>query len=71
MYAYTRRRDTDLDVFECFVGKASGVAGSNDSSEIFLMEGGPNCKRGLRVEEFGMRLTKQSELLGNCCTFSA
>ncbi len=56
LYAYTRRRDLG-EAFECFVGKAGG----SGNDEIFLMEGGAQCRRGLRVEEFGMRLTKQSE----------
>ncbi len=64
LYAYTRRRDLGDDVddlsFECFVGKANGGDDSRGNEEIFLMEGGADCRRGLRVEEYGMRLTKQS-----------
>ncbi len=73
LFAYTRRRDLISSVsgaFECFVGRAgnnynnnSSSSSDDDGSEIFLMEGGANCRRGLRVEEFGMRLTRQSKWL--------
>ena len=38
-------------------GSSSGGSGGS----IYLIEGGSNCRRGLRVREFGMRLEKKSE----------
>ena len=55
LYTYTRRRD--LPALECFVGSADPEKG------LFLMEGGPNCRRGLAVDQFGMQLTKLSKKL--------
>jgi hypothetical protein len=53
LYTYTRRRD--LPAVECFVG------GADPDKGLFLMEGGPNCRRGLAVDQFGMQLTKLSK----------
>ena len=53
LYAYTRRRD--VEGFECFVGEAY----PSDGGGIFLIEGGKDCKRGLRVQDYGMSLSKR------------
>ena len=52
LYTYTQRRE--VPGYECFVGKMDGRGG------VKLAEGGNNCKRGLRVDMFGMTLTKKS-----------
>ncbi|RXG50999.1 hypothetical protein Avbf_14837, partial [Armadillidium vulgare] len=51
-YTYTERRD--VDGHECF----AGVVRTTD--EIFIMEAGPNCQRGLRPLTEGMKLLKQA-----------
>ena len=53
LYTYTRRRD--IPGYECFVGHVG------EDGQVSLAEGGTNCKRGLRVHLFGMKLTKRSE----------
>ena len=53
LYTYAKRRD--IPGYECFVGQV------DSNGTIFLMEGGIDCKRGLRVSEYGMKLKKQSK----------
>ncbi len=55
LYAYVRRRD--IEGYECFVGEATKPGGEG----VSLIEGGRNCKRGLRVSDYGMRLSKRSK----------
>jgi len=54
LYTYTRR--THNPRHECFVGQVE------NGGRILLAEGGPNCRRGLRVDMFGMELSKR----GSC-----
>ena len=51
LYTYTRRKD--VMGFECFIGTY------NEKGKLFLMEGGSDCKRGLRVTKYGMELEKR------------
>ena len=53
-YTYTHRRD--VDTYECF----GGVVVNNQ--EIFIIEAGINCQRGLKPLTYGMKLTKQGKL---------
>ncbi|XP_068249139.1 uncharacterized protein [Palaemon carinicauda] len=56
-YTYTERRDQSG--YECFAGV---VVGDN---EIYIMEAGVNCKRGLEVLSYGMKLVKQAPCLND------
>ena len=53
LYTYTKRRDIE-DSFECFIGAA------DQKNNIYLIEGGINCRRGLDVISFGMKLNKKN-----------
>lgn len=57
-YTYTERRDQAG--YECF----AGVVVSD--GEIYIMEAGVNCQRGLEALSYGMKLVKQGEVLGIC-----
>ena len=50
-YTYTERRDAAS--YECFAGVVV------DEGEIYIMEAGENCIRGLDVLTSGMKLVKQ------------
>ena len=52
LYVYTERME--IPGYECFVGKV------DTWGRVKLAEGGTNCKRGLRLDMFGMTLTKKS-----------
>ncbi|XP_042243521.1 uncharacterized protein LOC121880398 isoform X2 [Homarus americanus] len=52
MYTYTHRRD--VDTYECFAGV---VVSPN---EIFIIEAGTSCKRGLQPLAYGMKLVRQA-----------
>ena len=54
LYTYTERREREVAGYECFVGEV------DSKGRVKLAEGGRNCKRGLRVDMFGMTLTKRS-----------
>jgi len=54
LYTYTRRIHNPRH--ECFVGRVER------EGRILLAEGGTNCRRGLRVDMFGMELSKR----GHC-----
>lgn len=56
LFTYTKRRD--VPGYECFIGSVDQMNG------IYLIEGGVNCRRGLRVTSFGMKLTKKSNCYG-------
>lgn len=56
-YTYTERRDKDG--YECFAGVVV-----NDG-EIYIMEAGANCQRGLQALSFGMKLVKQAPCLND------
>lgn len=54
MYTFTHRRD--VNIYECFAGV---VVSSN---EIFIIEAGTSCQRGLQPLAYGMKLVRQGEL---------
>ncbi|XP_042887996.1 uncharacterized protein LOC122263573 [Penaeus japonicus] len=56
-YTYTERRDQAG--YECF----AGVVVSD--GEIYIMEAGVNCQRGLEALSFGMKLVKQAPCLND------
>ena len=65
LYTYTRR--THNPRHECFVGRVTFhhlhshliTPQVENGGRILLAEGGPNCRRGLRVDMFGMELSKR------------
>ena len=57
-YTYTERRDKDS--YECFAGAVV------TEGEVYIMEAGTNCQRGMQVLDYGMKLLKQSRLLLRC-----
>ncbi|KAK8381580.1 hypothetical protein O3P69_018578 [Scylla paramamosain] len=56
-YTYTERRDQAT--YECFAGEVV------DDDEIFIMEAGVNCQRGLEALSYGMKLVKQAPCLND------
>nr|XP_027234595.1 uncharacterized protein LOC113825936 [Penaeus vannamei] len=56
-YTYTERRDQAG--YECF----AGVVVSD--GEIYIMEAGVNCQRGLEALSYGMKLVKQAPCLND------
>nr|XP_045585367.1 uncharacterized protein LOC123747308 [Procambarus clarkii] len=52
MYTLTHRRD--VDTYECFAGVVV------NSNEIFIIEAGTSCKRGLQPLADGMKLVRQA-----------
>ncbi|XP_069943060.1 uncharacterized protein [Cherax quadricarinatus] len=56
-YTYTERRDQTN--YECFAGVVV------DEGEIFIMEAGVDCQRGLQVLSNGMKLVKQAPCLND------
>ncbi|XP_063599370.1 uncharacterized protein LOC134775737 [Penaeus indicus] len=56
-YTYTERRDQAG--YECF----AGVVVSD--GEIYIMEAGVNCQRGLEAMSYGMKLVKQAPCLND------
>ncbi|XP_071516653.1 uncharacterized protein [Panulirus ornatus] len=52
MYTYTHRRD--VDTYECFAGVVVNV------NEIFIIEAGTSCQRGLQPLAYGMKLVRQA-----------
>ncbi|XP_059091809.1 uncharacterized protein LOC131887268 isoform X3 [Tigriopus californicus] len=56
LFTYTKRRD--VPGYECFIGSVDHMNG------IYLIEGGVDCRRGLRVTSFGMKLSKRSNCYG-------
>ncbi|XP_037775424.1 uncharacterized protein LOC119572394 [Penaeus monodon] len=52
MYTFTHRRD--VNIYECFAGV---VVSSN---EIFIIEAGTSCQRGLQPLAYGMKLVRQA-----------
>ncbi|XP_042243526.1 uncharacterized protein LOC121880402 [Homarus americanus] len=56
-YTYTERRDQAG--YECFAGVVV------DDGEIYIMEAGVNCKRGLQALSYGMKLVKQAPCLND------
>ncbi|KAK8745086.1 hypothetical protein OTU49_000454 [Cherax quadricarinatus] len=52
MYTYTHRRD--VDTYECFAGVVV------NTNEIFIIEAGTSCKRGLQPLAYGMKLVRQA-----------
>ncbi|XP_047477451.1 uncharacterized protein LOC125031053 [Penaeus chinensis] len=52
MYTFTHRRD--VNIYECF----AGVVVSNN--EIFIIEAGTSCQRGLQPLAYGMKLVRQA-----------
>eukprot|EP00095_Tigriopus_kingsejongensis_P012515 maker-scaffold455_size166772-snap-gene-0.31 protein:Tk12515 transcript:maker-scaffold455_size166772-snap-gene-0.31-mRNA-1 annotation:"hypothetical protein L798_09419" len=56
LFTYTKRRD--VPGYECFIGSVDPTGG------IYLIEGGVDCRRGLRVAAFGMKLTQRSNCYG-------
>nr|XP_045585186.1 uncharacterized protein LOC123747194 [Procambarus clarkii] len=56
-YTYTERRDQAN--YECFAGVVV------DDGEIYIMEAGVNCQRGLEVLSCGMKLVKQAPCLND------
>lgn len=57
LYTYTRRKD--IPGYECF------VAHVGQDGRVSLAEGGSDCKRGMRVHLFGMKLTKRRNCNGD------
>ena len=57
LYTYTRRLDTATPTYECFVGQG---AGQGAEQQLSLAEAGPDCRRGLRPDTFGMQLRRTS-----------
>jgi len=57
LFTYTRRKD--LQSLECFVGS------TDEDGQLYLIESGPYCKRGLAVTQYGMELHKTSWLKAN------
>lgn len=55
LFTYAKRRDVDNNSHECFVGSV------DDKGQLFLIEAGVDCKRGLRVTEYGMKLRKKGK----------
>lgn len=53
MYTFTHRRD--VDTYECFAGVVV------NANEIFIIEAGTSCERGLQPLAFGMKLVRQGE----------
>ncbi|XP_063596545.1 uncharacterized protein LOC134773284 [Penaeus indicus] len=52
MYTFTHRRD--VNIYECFAGV---VVSSN---EIYIIEAGTSCQRGLQPLAYGMKLVRQA-----------
>ena len=51
MYTYTHR--VDVDTYECFAGVATS------SREVYIIEAGASCTRGLQPLAYGMKLTQK------------
>ena len=51
MYTFTHRKD--VDTYECFAGNVIS------SSEVYIIEAGISCSRGLEPLKYGMKLVKQ------------
>ena len=53
MYTFTHRRD--VDTYECFAGVVV------NPNEIFIIEAGTSCQRGLQPLAHGMKLVRQGK----------